>query len=105
MARLLALTALVLAASSAVGPGPASAAASGSSQDLLSAAPAAADDHGRAVTGSAPFDAARVPRAWTDLAPRGAGDGDTSLPAHLAAPALVPLALAPKTSPPLSARR
>lgn len=105
MARLLALTALVLAASSAVGSGPASAAASGSSHGLLSAAPAAADDHGCDATGSVPVDAAPAPRGWVDVAPLGAGDGDPSSPAQVAAPALAPLALAPKTSPPLAARR
>jgi hypothetical protein len=102
MARMLALTALVLAASSAVGSGTASATASGSSPGLESATVQAADDACRDLTGSAPVDAAPAPHGWAELEPRDASQGDASSPHQIIALALAPLALAPKTSPPLA---
>ena len=100
---MLALSALVLAASSAVGSGTASATASRSTHGLVSAtAPADQDDGCRDLTDSAPVDAAPASRGWAELAPLGAGQGDASSPDQIIAPALAPLALAPKTSPPLA---
>lgn len=105
MARLLALTALVLAASSAVGSGATGAAATRSSHGLASATAPAADETGYPnPAGAPPVDAAPAPRAWVELASLDAGEGRASSLVQIIAPAVAPLALAPKTSPPLALR-
>jgi hypothetical protein len=111
MARLLALSAVLLAATSASSPASASAAGHrrSGSHALPASGAAVADDadcpDDRDDTSDAPHHAGLPPDSTIKPALRPALDGDGSSPAvRIAAPRLRPLTLAPKTSPPPAPR-
>ena len=109
VARLLALSALAVAASSAVGPAAARSATSGDPSHPAAEVHGAIDaDDVRCSgpIGDLPVPAALPAAAVPQLAPlRALGDAPSVPGASLAAPGLPLLALAPKTSPPPAPRR